>query len=175
MRHWGEQHFGNTCEAFRFRWKRFHLEHFTGRQEVSTYPLWLKAVWVISLPALLVYAIIRNAIPDDGDTSSRRRKPGTIYISGKTKHGSAEMLIDKVKRAPRPLWIVFTADRIAIVDDSKSTPPRVVWETDTSAHVSFNPGERNSIDISWPDECRAFFYPEPTQRETVDSAPFINR
>lgn len=163
---WGNRNLGEPCDAVPFHWKRFHLEEFSGRQEVGTYPIWLKITWGLFLPVLVLYGIIRYKVREGlEDLPGRNRKPGTIRVSGPAGNSSPTSLIDQVKRAPRPLWLVFTTTRLAIVQPSKSGgSPTVVWQTDDAAQLRFNHDDLNSINIVWPDQCHASFFPAPEQR-----------
>lgn len=91
-----------------------------------------------------------------------------ISVEGTKRSPAPTSLIDSVKRAPRDLWIVFSRSRLVIVVCRKAgSEPRVVWQTDESARLRFNHAARDSIEITWPDKCRAAFYPTFEERKLV--------
>lgn len=168
---WAESAWGDPCGAVSFRWKRFSLKKFEGRQEIGTMPLWCKIGWTLSLPVLIIYAWIRQGLEEAGATGTKSggdNGAGTVSVRGTTKNDPVTSLIDSVKRAPRDLWIVFSRSRLMIVVCHKAgSEPRVVWQTDDSARLRFNHAARDSIEITWPDKCRAAFYPTFEERKVV--------
>lgn len=158
-----------------FRWKRFSLEKFDGRKELGTKPLWCKiglpvAVLVL-FPVAFLYAWIRQGLEDSEIVRSgggERAVVGMISVEGTKRSSAPTSLIDSVKRAPRDLWIVFSRSRLMIVVCRKAgSEPRVVWQTDDAARLRFNHAARDSIEITWPDKCRAAFYPTFEERKVV--------
>lgn len=158
-----------------FRWKRFSLKKFEGRQELGTMPLWYRIAWpvyvTLCFPVLFVYGWVRSEMEDAKLIRSRSEngaETGMVYVEGTKRSPAPTSLIDSVKRAPRSLWIVFSRSRLVIVVCRKAgSDPRVVWQTDESARLRFNHAARDSIEITWPDKCRAAFYPTFEERKVV--------
>lgn len=154
-----------------FRWRQFNLKDFDGRDEFGTLPWWYRIGWVMLLPALLVYGWIRQGLDDAGVTAKRSTKkdaPGTVYVAGTKKSRAATELIDKIKRSPRNLWVVFSHTQLAIVKQkSGKAQPIVIWKSDESARPKFNPAMPNSIELRWDDGSRAALYPTADERKLV--------
>ncbi|MBK0866440.1 MAG: hypothetical protein IJH84_16410 [Saccharopolyspora sp.] len=170
IRQWGQGTWAEPCDAIFFHWKRFSLSKFKGRQELGTKPFWFRIVWVLALPVLLIYGWIRQGLDDAGLTKEPETKttPGLISVSGSTSNPAPTSLIDTVKRAPRPLWMVFSHSRLAVVAAAKDeSAPSVVWQTDEAASVRFHHAAQNSIEVTWPDRSRVFFYPTIEEREII--------
>lgn len=170
-----EKSWGESCEAISFRWTRFSLRQFDGRMEFGTKPLWIRFGWLIYVtlcfPILFVYGWIRSEMEDAKlirPRSEDGQETGMIHVEGTKRSPAPTSLIDSVKRAPRDLWIVFSRSRLMIVVCHKAgSEPRVVWHTDDSARLRFNHAARDSIEITWPDKCRAAFYPTFEERKVV--------
>lgn len=170
VRQWGRGAWAEPCDAIFFHWKRFGLNKFKGRQELGTKPFWYRFAWVLALPVLLIYGWVRQGLDDAGITKKSETKiaPGLISVAGSTSNPAPTALIDRVKRAQRPLWTVFSHSRLAVVAaDKHDRAPSVVWQTDEAASVRFHHAAQNSIEIVWPDRCRVFFYPTIEEREVI--------
>ncbi|MER2093344.1 MAG: hypothetical protein ABS918_11390 [Saccharopolyspora rectivirgula] len=176
-RQWGRAAWAQPCEAIPFRWRKFDLKNFSGRQELGTLPLWYKLCWVFALPFMLVFVLIYGILnelwlagdvkSEDGKTE-RKLRPGLIQVRGTTKNSAATALIDNVKKAPRPLWLVFSQDHLAVLSfDKEDNEPRLVWRTDPSARVQLRHAVRSSIEITWPDRAGAAFYPASEERAVI--------
>lgn len=66
VREWAESAWGDPCGAVSFRWKRFSLKEFDGRQEMGTMPLWFKVGFPVAVlvlfPVVFLYAWIRQGL-----------------------------------------------------------------------------------------------------------------
>src|SRR5690606_15936076 len=101
-RQWGRAAWAQPCEAIPFRWRRFDLKNFSGRQELGRLPLWYKLCWVFALPFMLVFVLIYGILnelwlagdvkSEDGKTE-RKLRPGLIQVRGTTKNSAATALI----------------------------------------------------------------------------------
>lgn len=174
VRQWARGAWAEPCEAIAFRTKRFDLAKFSGRTELGTLPLWYRISWgfllVILFPVWFVYGWIRQNLDDAGITKSSARKngPGVISVTGSQRNPAPTSLIDTVKRAPRLLWLVVSPSKLAIVVASKDhSAPDVVWQTDEAATVRLQHAVQNSVQISWPDQSRAYFYPTLDERQIL--------
>jgi hypothetical protein len=151
------------------------LKDFDGRQELGTRPLWFKVGFLVAVlvlfPVVFLYAWIRQGLEDSEIIRSQgeeRAGVGMISVEGTKRSPAPTSLIDSVKCAPRDLWIVFSRSRLMIVACRKAgSEPRVVWQTDDAARLRFNHAARDSIEITWPDTCRAAFYPTFEERKVV--------
>ncbi len=89
VREWAENSWGEPCGAVSFRWKRFSLKKFEGRQELGTMPLWYKIGWTLSLPLLIVYAWVRQGLEEAGAVGAKPEgdnDAGTVSVRGTTKN-----------------------------------------------------------------------------------------
>ena len=175
VREWAERSWGEPCGAIYFRWARFSLRDFEGRMALGAKPLWFRIGWplyiTLCFPVLFVYGWIRSELQDAELIRARPERgaeTGMIHVEGTKRSSAPTSLIDSVKRAPRDLWIVFSRSRLMIVVCRKAgSEPRVVWQTDDAARLRFNHAARDSIEITWPDKCRAAFYPTFEERKVV--------
>lgn len=180
IRQWGRESWPDPCEAILFRWNRFGLSEFSGREELGTLPLWrsISQIFfaILFVPVLYIYYDWLRVIPEalgviEEPIKKKKKKesdPGAIVVEGSTRNPAPTALIDTVKRAPRSLWLVVSRARVAVVVAGKNDePPRVVWQNDESATVELQHAVPNSIQITWPDECRASFYPTVEERQVV--------
>ncbi|ASU80512.1 hypothetical protein CDG81_22050 [Actinopolyspora erythraea] len=127
---------------------------------------------MVSLPLLFVYAWIREWFEAFGLVKESYHHvepaPGVIVVSGSKSNPGPTSLIDTVKRARRRLWLVVSRSRVAVVVlNDPEKPPRVIWQSDESASVRFHHASQQSIEVAWPDGCRAYFCPTIEERKLV--------
>ncbi|SDP81170.1 hypothetical protein SAMN04487905_109188 [Actinopolyspora xinjiangensis] len=176
VRRWGSESWNEYFEVVLFRWKKFKLDDFSGRQELGTVPVWYLIGWILFIvvlfPVLLVYVWVRELLEaiEVIDEAEHKVKPapGVIVVSGSKSNPGPTSLIDTVKRARRRLWLVVSRSRVAVVVlNDPEKPPRVIWQSDESASVRFHHASQQSIEVAWPDGCRAYFCPTSEERKLV--------
>ncbi|GAB3556513.1 hypothetical protein J2S53_002972 [Actinopolyspora lacussalsi] len=177
---WGVNSWGEHCQAIYFKWERFDLENFAGRQEFGTKPAWFSvfapvAFFVLS-PIIVAFGVIREWLEVFGvvkEKPKKEKKTGVISVSGSKSNPGPTSLIDTVKRTQRRLWLVVSHSRVAVVVLNKpDKPPRVVWQSDESSSVRFHHASQQSIEVAWPDGCRAYFCPTIEERKLITR--FVN-
>ncbi|SFT62576.1 hypothetical protein SAMN04487904_104414 [Actinopolyspora lacussalsi subsp. righensis] len=165
------------CEVIYFRWEKFELSDFNGREEIGTRSIGFKIGFVVFFPLLVAYAWIREWFEAFGLVKESyhhvKPAPGVISVSGSKDNPGPTSLIDTVKRTQRRLWLVVSHSRVAVVVLNKpDKPPRVVWQSDESSSVRFHHASQQSIEVAWPDGCRAYFCPTIEERKLITR--FVN-